>query len=102
MVHGQDKARNSEELGTTMEISIVCTNFNKGQWIRETIEGFLMQEFSKDFEIILVDDCSTDISKEIIDLVDFAVEEDREKVSQYSGSSVIKIWSDNRIKVLRE
>ena len=66
MVHGQDKARNSEELGTTMEISIVCTNFNKGQWIRETIEGFLMQEFSKDFEIILVDDCSTDISKEII------------------------------------
>ena len=44
----------------------------------------------------------SDISKEIIDLVDFAVEEDREKVSQYSGSSVIKIWNDNRIKVLRE
>ncbi|MNU19333.1 Threonylcarbamoyl-AMP synthase [compost metagenome] len=44
----------------------------------------------------------SDISKEIIDLVDFAVEEDHEKVSQYSGSSVIKIWSDNRIKVLRE
>jgi L-threonylcarbamoyladenylate synthase len=44
----------------------------------------------------------SDISPEIIDLVDYAVEEDREKVSQYSGSSVIKIWSDNRIKVLRE
>lgn len=44
----------------------------------------------------------SDISKEIIDLVDYAVEEDREKVSQYSGSSVIKIWSDNRIKILRE
>jgi len=44
----------------------------------------------------------SDISSEIIDLVDFAVEEDREKVSQYSGSSVIKIWNDNRIKVLRE
>ncbi|SHM50088.1 L-threonylcarbamoyladenylate synthase [Chryseobacterium polytrichastri] len=44
----------------------------------------------------------SDISKEIIDLVDYAVEENREKVSQYSGSSVIKIWSDNRIKVLRE
>ncbi|MFC0425293.1 L-threonylcarbamoyladenylate synthase [Chryseobacterium scophthalmum] len=44
----------------------------------------------------------SDISKEIIDLVDFSVEEDREKVSQYSGSSVIKIWGDNRIKVLRE
>lgn len=44
----------------------------------------------------------SDISKEIIDLVDFAVEENREVVSKYSGSSVIKIWSDNRIKVLRE
>lgn len=44
----------------------------------------------------------SDISPEIIGLVDYAVEEDREKVSEYSGSSVIKIWSDNRIKVLRE
>lgn len=44
----------------------------------------------------------SDISKEIIDLVDYAVEENREVVSKYSGSSVIKIWSDNRIKVLRE
>ncbi|RMZ59424.1 threonylcarbamoyl-AMP synthase [Chryseobacterium nematophagum] len=43
-----------------------------------------------------------DISPKIVDLVDYAVEEDREKVSKYSGSSVIKIWSDNRIKVLRE
>lgn len=44
----------------------------------------------------------SDINPEIIDLVDFAVEEDREKVSQYSGSSVIRIWNDNRIKVIRE
>lgn len=44
----------------------------------------------------------SDISPEIISLVDYAVEEDREKVSAYSGSSVIKIWNDNRIKVLRE
>ena len=44
----------------------------------------------------------SDISPEIISLVDYTVEEDREKVSEYSGSSVIKIWKDNRIKVLRE
>lgn len=44
----------------------------------------------------------SDISQEMIDLVDYAVEENREVVSKYSGSSVIKIWSDNRIKVLRE
>ncbi|WP_267401527.1 MULTISPECIES: L-threonylcarbamoyladenylate synthase [unclassified Chryseobacterium] len=44
----------------------------------------------------------SDISAEMIDLVDYAVEENRDVVSKYSGSSVIKIWSDNRIKVLRE
>ena len=44
----------------------------------------------------------SDISAEMVKLVDFAVEEGREKVSKYSGSSVIKIWTDNRVKVLRE
>ncbi|AZA48958.1 threonylcarbamoyl-AMP synthase [Chryseobacterium carnipullorum] len=44
----------------------------------------------------------SDISPEIVKLVDYAAEDDREKVSKYSGSSVIKIWNDNRIKVLRE
>lgn len=44
----------------------------------------------------------SDISQELISAVDFAVEENREKISQHSGSSVIKIWPDNRIKILRE
>ncbi|WP_326984730.1 L-threonylcarbamoyladenylate synthase [Chryseobacterium sp. MYb264] len=44
----------------------------------------------------------SDISPEMINLVDYAAEENRDVVSKYSGSSVIKIWSDNRIKVLRE
>ena len=44
----------------------------------------------------------SDINPEIVDLVAYAVEENREKASQYSGSSVIRIWSDNRIKILRE
>ena len=44
----------------------------------------------------------SDISQELIDAVDYAVEENRESVSKYSGSSVIKVWSDGRVKVLRE
>ncbi len=44
----------------------------------------------------------SDISQELVNAVDYAVEENREKVSQYSGSSVIKIWNDGRVKVLRE
>lgn len=44
----------------------------------------------------------SDISQELINAVDFSVTENREKISQYSGSSVIKIWNDGRVKVLRE
>lgn len=44
----------------------------------------------------------SDISQEIIDSVDFVAEENHDKVSEYSGSSVIRIWNDGRIKVLRE
>jgi L-threonylcarbamoyladenylate synthase len=44
----------------------------------------------------------SDVSNEIVQSVDYAVEENREKVSQYSGSSVIKVWDNSRIKVLRE
>lgn len=44
----------------------------------------------------------SDVSKEIVQSVDYAVEEDREKVSKYPGSSVIKVWDNSRVKVLRE
>lgn len=44
----------------------------------------------------------SDISPAIVTAVDYAVTERREVVSKYPGSSVIRIWSDNRIKVLRE
>ena len=44
----------------------------------------------------------SDISEEILNGVDYAVEEGREKVSEFSGSSVIKIWNGNQIKVIRE
>ncbi|MBS1549138.1 MAG: threonylcarbamoyl-AMP synthase [Bacteroidetes bacterium] len=43
-----------------------------------------------------------DISQEIIEAVDFVVEENHDKISQYSGSSIIKVWADGRIKVIRE
>ncbi|MGV8915337.1 MAG: L-threonylcarbamoyladenylate synthase [Kaistella sp.] len=44
----------------------------------------------------------SDISPEIIKAVDFVAEENLHKVSEYSGSSVIRIWQDGRIKVIRE
>lgn len=44
----------------------------------------------------------SDINPEIIQEVDYAVEEQRNRISKFSGSSVIRIWPDNRIKILRE
>ena len=43
-----------------------------------------------------------DISDEIKNAVDYIVEENHDKVSKFSGSSVIKIWNNSQIKILRE
>ncbi len=47
-------------------VSVVCTSFNKEKWIAQAIESFLMQETSFEFEILIIDDASTDASPEII------------------------------------
>lgn len=49
-----------------MKVSIICTNYNKGDWVREAIDSFLNQKTNFDFEIIIIDDASTDQSYEII------------------------------------
>lgn len=47
-------------------VSVICTVYNKGPWLRQTIDSFLMQETSFPIEILLIDDASTDDSKSII------------------------------------
>ena len=49
-----------------MKVSIICTNYNKGDWVREAIDSFLNQKTNFGFEIIIIDDASTDHSYEII------------------------------------
>lgn len=44
----------------------------------------------------------SDISDEIKNAVDYIVEDNQDKVSEFSGSSVIKVWNNNQIKILRE
>lgn len=51
---------------TTPFVSIICTVFNKEPWLKKTIESFLAQKTEFSFEIILVDDVSTDGSRKII------------------------------------
>lgn len=47
-------------------MSVVCTNYNKGTWISEAIESFLRQETNFKYEILLIDDKSTDGSQDTI------------------------------------
>ena len=46
-------------------VSVIVPNYNHAAFLRQRIESILNQSF-QDFELILLDDCSTDDSKEIL------------------------------------
>lgn len=47
------------------KVSVIIPNYNHAKYLEQRIESVLNQTF-QDFEVILMDDCSTDHSKEII------------------------------------
>ena len=47
------------------KVSIVVPNYNHAKYLRQRIESVLTQTY-RDFEVILLDDCSTDESREIL------------------------------------
>lgn len=44
----------------------------------------------------------SDISDDIKNAVDYTVEDPEDKISEFLGSSIIKVWKDSRIKIIRE
>src|SRR5574337_1582335 len=51
-----------------MEISVIITNYNYGKYLPRAIRSLKSQSFNQnEFETIIIDDCSTDNSKEIIE-----------------------------------
>lgn len=51
---------------STPLVSICCLAYNHESYIRECLDGFLMQETDFDFEILIHDDASTDKTADII------------------------------------
>lgn len=49
-------------------VSVICTCFNKGPWIRQALDSIANQKTSFPFEVIVVDDASTDGSPSVIEL----------------------------------
>jgi len=48
------------------KVSVIIPNYNHSSFLKQRIESVLNQTF-QDFELIILDDCSSDNSKEIID-----------------------------------
>ena len=47
-------------------VSVVCTTYNHEAYIRQCLDGFIMQKTDFPFEIIVHDDASTDSTVSII------------------------------------
>lgn len=73
---------------TNPKVSIVFTSYNHKEYLRQALDSLLSQTF-RDFELIIVDDCSTDGSQDI--LKEYAEKDRRIQLtinSQNSGSYV--------------
>lgn len=81
-----------------LKVSVVCTNYNKGDWIKDALDGCLMQECSFDYEILVIDDCSTDKSRKIIE--DYAKKYPKKIRAFYNKKNlgITKTW----IKICKE
>src|SRR6266699_2829803 len=59
-----------------LTVSVIIPNYNHARYLRKRIESVLEQTY-QDFEVILLDDCSTDESRSIL--------------SEYAGDARVRI-----------
>jgi glycosyltransferase involved in cell wall biosynthesis len=52
--------------GTDAKVSVICNTYNHARYIRDALEGFVMQETDFPFEVLVHDDASTDDTAQII------------------------------------
>jgi glycosyltransferase involved in cell wall biosynthesis len=49
-----------------MEVTVLLTTYNHEKYIAQAMDSVLMQETSFDFDIVILEDCSTDATKDIL------------------------------------
>lgn len=79
------------DLTTGPKVSVIVPNFNHARFLRKRIESVLHQTY-QDFELILLDDCSTDESRSI--LSDYAGDPRvRIDLNEKNSGSTFKQWN---------
>lgn len=80
-----------------MKVSIILTNYNYSKFLKASIESCLQQDFDKKkFEVILVDDCSTDnsinVAKKYLFYKNFKIIKNKSNlgVAESSNKAIIK------------
>lgn len=72
-------------------VSVIIPNYNHASYLKQRIESVLHQTF-QDFELIILDDCSTDQSKTIIESYRNHHKVSHVLYNQQNSGSVFKQW----------
>jgi glycosyltransferase involved in cell wall biosynthesis len=73
------------------KVSVIIPNYNHASYLRQRVDSVLAQTF-QDFEVILLDDCSTDESLEVIESY-AGLERVKIVLNSANGGSVFKQWN---------
>ena len=76
----------------SLKVSVIIPNYNHARYLPQRIESVLNQTF-RNIEVILMDDCSPDNSREI--LVKYAAQDERIRLvfNEQNSGSTFKQWS---------
>lgn len=92
-----------------MIFSIIITTYNYEKFIRQCIESALNQDFSEKYEIIVVDDCSTDKTAIILDEYDLLIRINNERnlsieasvnkgIRRANGKYIVRLDADDYLE----
>jgi len=73
------------------KVSVIIPNYNHAQFLERRIESVLNQSI-QDVEIILLDDCSTDNSRDVIERYRDNVRVSHIEYNDTNGGSAFKQW----------